>query len=257
MLSPPQFFILILYDDLLFDLLSPLISSWPPLCIPLLVPIPPPLITLFFSALPFFFFPLHLPSFCFLHHLRFFFHCRQLCPCFISSLPSDPSSPQVQSTSWMPHQQYVMQPTVCLWTRLSFWFCVCVCVCVCVCACVCVCVCVGGMSSFFPVESFSPFSDTFRYIPSCLSSLCVGISLCFTPCAILRMLISKTTKIVCIERHLKSSVSKVNVKWAATGFISTKLQSSIVETKGLICAVIFPFFFIIITNITANDGASQ
>lgn len=223
MLSPPRFFILILYDDLLFDLPSPLISSWPPLCILLLVPIPSSLNCFIFLG-PSFLLPS--PSFLFLLPASSpIFYCRHLCPCFISSLPSDPSSPQVQSTSWMPHQQYVMQPTVCLWTRLSFWFFLCV-----------------ECHLFLPVESFSLFSDTFHYIPSCLSSLCVGMSLCFTPRVILRLLISKTAKIVRSERHLKSSISKVNVKLAATGFISTKLQSSILETKGLICAIIFPFF---------------
>lgn len=113
MLSPPRFFILILYDDLLFDLPSPIISSWPPLCILLLVPIPSSLNCFIFLG-PSFLLPS--PSFLFLLPASSpIFYCRHLCPCFISSLPSDPSSPQVQSTSWMPHQQYVMQPTVCLY----------------------------------------------------------------------------------------------------------------------------------------------
>ena len=30
--------------------------------------------------------------------------------------------PQVQSTSWMPHQQYVMQPTVSFWTSHNYYY---------------------------------------------------------------------------------------------------------------------------------------
>lgn len=82
--SPPQFFILILYDDLLFDLPSPLISSWPPLCILLLVPIPSSLNYFIFLG-PSFLLPS--PSLLFLLPASSpIFYCRHLCPCFISSL---------------------------------------------------------------------------------------------------------------------------------------------------------------------------
>lgn len=37
--------------------------------------------------------------------------------------------PQVQSTSWMPHQQYVMQPTVSAAEEVFIYLGVCVCVC--------------------------------------------------------------------------------------------------------------------------------
>lgn len=109
------------YNNLLFDLPFPLISSGPPFCILLLVPIPS-----FFNYFTF-------PTF----FLLFLFPSS----CLITSSPPLPllhlllssllqlSSPQVQSTSWMPHQQYVMQPTVsflnqpllyCLGHMLSF-----------------------------------------------------------------------------------------------------------------------------------------
>lgn len=93
-------------NNLLFELPSPLISSWPPFRILLLMPMPC-FVNYFISLL----FPLHPSAFCLLRHLRF--DCRHLYLHLSPRLSLPLNSPQVQSTSWMPHQQYVMQPTVC------------------------------------------------------------------------------------------------------------------------------------------------
>lgn len=89
----------------------PLISCWPPFRILLLMPIP--CFVNYFLSLLFFPSASPLPSSSLI---------------WLSSPPPSSlfapapllNSPQVQSTSWMPHQQYVMQPTVCF-SLLILW----------------------------------------------------------------------------------------------------------------------------------------
>lgn len=107
-LSPPHFFNPLIATHL-FDLPFQIISFWLTVCMLLTM-------TIRFLINCF-------VLFCFIFYLFLFSHFPSMLFLFLHYIWSYSSLLlQVQSTSWMPHQQYVMQPTVSLWSSFSFSF---------------------------------------------------------------------------------------------------------------------------------------